>query len=517
LVEFTAMSAARVSSVVPAGRPGLDVFSSVGGAFVAAALPMGAFALTTALAARSMGWASLLAASGGAALLWLGLSRLRYHARRSPRAAALIDAHDRAARFFAPIAVLLSLIAAWEAASVVLGIDSGAGSASSALRVVGLGAVSLGVLALSLIAYAAFTRPSPRRGGRAIQVLLGLAALSLGAAAAAPARATVARLDDAPASVSATLTTVAVGEVASAILVAAWVWALPREATAVAIARGGLRFATSRAGRIALGSPHAARPLARSSGGQRLLRFTPDDQHLLADRPHGVLACLDAASGALVRRLADADSPLCAVAASPDGTRVAALAEDRRLHVWDLATGALTHSFQTGCALGTSLAFSPDGATLIAANHAGFIARCSLARPADVARTEPGSYLSRALTLSLTALSPDGRALAAAIVTADASRPVVLYALGAGLPTPTATLTLPDTARLIAWSADATRLATATMDRRVSVWDAQSGLELAAFAPDASDPVSAIALNADGTELMLVGRAGPRREPLPAA
>lgn len=232
---------------------------------------------------------------------------------------------------------------------------------------------------------------------------------------------------------------------------------------------------------------------------------------LLTDRRYGVLAVHDADTGALWQRLADARAPIAAAASSHNGRLVAAVDEDRRLHVWELETGRRLVEIPTGCVLATSIAFTPDDAQVVVLNNAGHVVHCAIGSGKVVSQVEPRRYLAAAHTLSRTALRPDGRAFAGALVgLADATRPLVVYALGGALPTPTLTIEVPDAVRVIAWSADGQRLAASTLDRRVGVWNAADGTELLEQPPQAGDTVGAVALNHDGTRLAIAGREAVR-------
>ncbi|MEZ4269799.1 MAG: WD40 repeat domain-containing protein [Myxococcota bacterium] len=481
------------------------------GTLLALVLPAALFLLTTELAERSMGWAALLAAAIAGAIVFAGLPRIRHRLRHSPAAAATLDAYDRTMVYLRPFTVLLGLVVLWEASSAALGIDSGEGAARSAMRVMALTALSLAVMADLLIAYVIFTRRGGRPAMRTLQAVLGIAVLVAASASWRPAQARVAAIDDAGPTLSSAAATVAVGEFVSVLLVAAWVWALPREAAGVALARSGDRFAVSRAGHLALHAAASGPPLSRARGGARVVAFGAGDGLVLTDRRYGILAVHDATTGDLVHRLADARAAIAAAATSHDGRLVAAVDEDRLLHVWEVESGRHILELPTGCALATSLAFTPDDAEVRVLNHAGHLVQCSIAGGKVVHQVEPRRYLAQAHTLSRTALSPDGRHFAGALAgLADASRPLTIYAIGGALPTPTVTIEVPDVVRLIAWSGDSRRVATGAMDRRVSVWDARTGASLSDTPPAPSDSLGAIALNHDGTRLAVAGR-GPVR------
>jgi WD40 repeat protein len=74
----------------------------------------------------------------------------------------------------------------------------------------------------------------------------------------------------------------------------------------------------------------------------------------------------DATSGRLVRELAGHESPVLAVAFSPDGAQLASASTDRTIRFWNLETGREQGSRIGGPAFFTKIAFSPDGKRLAA-------------------------------------------------------------------------------------------------------------------------------------------------------
>jgi WD40 repeat protein len=169
--------------------------------------------------------------------------------------------------------------------------------------------------------------------------------------------------------------------------------------------------------RVALiGTKGAVRVLDAASG-QELLRpngckgtgrgiaFSPDGKLLAVAA--GDICLWDAASGKLVRTMADHKDTVYCVAFNPQGNRLASGDADGLVHVWDPATGKIvyTQRGQKGAVRG--VAYSPDGSRLATASMDGSV------RIWD-AYTAPLLLAIGASKDGLTciAFSPDGKKLA---------------------------------------------------------------------------------------------------------
>ncbi|MGH7178928.1 MAG: WD40 repeat domain-containing serine/threonine-protein kinase [Tepidisphaeraceae bacterium] len=147
----------------------------------------------------------------------------------------------------------------------------------------------------------------------------------------------------------------------------------------VALSKTGLLAAAQQDGTIALFDTSTRGRVATLKGHQRSVSsvaFAPDGGTLASTSQDQTLRLWDPRSGACLRVLDNAREPLSRVAFSPDGKLVAAggksseelvvsgSSQRNRVWVWEVADGALRHSFSGHRAPVRTVCFAPDGRTL---------------------------------------------------------------------------------------------------------------------------------------------------------
>jgi WD40 repeat protein len=204
--------------------------------------------------------------------------------------------------------------------------------------------------------------------------------------------------------------------------------------------------------------------------GQRLrvTALSPDEKTIAGGSADGSLVLWDAATGVLLRTISAHDGAVGCVHFSPDSSRLLTCGEDKLARVWDAATGEVLFTLsghQQGVRGG---GFSPDGAFIVTASQDG-TARIWNSTDGANLRTLSGHTVG----IGEVAFSPDGKN----VVTfggqgwaPGGDKQARVWELATG--EPRALLVdhgLPILA--VAFSPDGTRLATASADKTVDVYD----------------------------------------------
>ncbi len=200
-------------------------------------------------------------------------------------------------------------------------------------------------------------------------------------------------------------------------------------------------------------------------------------------------------------------APLLAIC--PDGSYNTAQGSAR---LWNFDSGELLARLEDS---GDELAFTPDGRTLVTLRAPG-----NHIKIWDVATRTLRRTIERATNYHALALTPDSRFVIS--VTRGA---IVSWEIATGAAGPRIEAALPQRTILpMAISPDGRMLATGDIDRKVRLWDFQSGRKLAEFS-GAGGWVWAVAFSADGSRVYSGGRdeeisvwparATPERKPIP--
>ena len=219
--------------------------------------------------------------------------------------------------------------------------------------------------------------------------------------------------------------------------------------------------------------------------------LSPDGRRILRGGPENTLILCDANSDEEIRRFVGHSEAIVGLSFFPDGRRFVSIANDGWALVWDMEArgrghdwvGSFRHKDRPNC-----LAVSPDGSRLATGDEDGRVSAW------DVKTGEPVGRVPRLLDRFGDAGDVNG-----AIGVSDKDEPVDLGDVDA---TPV---------NRLAFFMDGRRLAVATGDARVLVFDVEAGRLLAEHREgnDDSTELTALAVSATGHRILFASYAGP--------
>jgi WD40 repeat protein len=235
------------------------------------------------------------------------------------------------------------------------------------------------------------------------------------------------------------------------------------------------------------------------------LAYSPDGTRLAAAEWGGRIVVRDAATGAVLRELGAPDAGFIApgrrgvfgLAFRPDGALLAAAGPGHVLALWDVATGGLVRTFEGEPEPLLSVAFAPDGRVVAAGAARGGVRLWDAA----TGRRLPAPPGGPAGGCEAVAFSPEGDTLAAAgrdvgVLLWDRRRPDAP-------PRPLGGRRL--AARCLAFSPDGATLATGGGDRALRVWDLATGRTRVVNVHGHAQAILALAYSRDGARIATAG------------
>ncbi len=189
-----------------------------------------------------------------------------------------------------------------------------------------------------------------------------------------------------------------------------------------------------------------------------------------------------------VRTLEGHTNVVFSIAFSPDGRTLASGSWDRRIKLWDAATGREIRTFTGHTGWVRSVAFSPDGRTLASGSWDRTV------KLWDVVTGRELRTLRHTNTVWSVAFSPDERTLASG---GDAMITLWDVATGQELRTLTGHT---NTVWSVAFSPDGTTLASGSGDRTIKLWDVATGREVRTLTTHTWQD-SSVAFSPDGRTL----------------
>jgi WD40 repeat protein/tRNA A-37 threonylcarbamoyl transferase component Bud32 len=144
----------------------------------------------------------------------------------------------------------------------------------------------------------------------------------------------------------------------------------------VAFDRGGRRLAVAGPERIEIWDPETrdrVRPSTEHATLAYCIAFHPDGKRRASGGPDHTIDLRDLASGAIVQTFSGHRGPVAAIAFSPDGQQLASVSMDKSVRLWEVATGRELAAFHGHTHFVRALAFHPDGRRLVSGSLDGTV------------------------------------------------------------------------------------------------------------------------------------------------
>jgi len=234
------------------------------------------------------------------------------------------------------------------------------------------------------------------------------------------------------------------------------------------------------------------------------LAFSPDGTQVLSASSDKTVKLWDIASGREIRTFSGHKSTVRSVAFSPDGKRFISGSYDNTVKLWDIASGQELRTFSGHTEWVSSVAFSPDGKRLLSGTGKGTGIANSGKGEIKLWDAESGkeikSFPGHSQGINSVAFSPDGKT----VVSGSHDKTIKLWDVASGRELRTFS-GHKDYVWSVAFSPDGKRLVSGSMEGAIKLWDIASGQEILTLSGHAGGfqgGVRSVAFSPNGRQIL---------------
>ena len=228
--------------------------------------------------------------------------------------------------------------------------------------------------------------------------------------------------------------------------------------------------------------------------------FSPDGMHIVSASHTGTIRIWNAETGDEIHRILGHTANVLSVAYSPDGRHIVSGSFDQSIRIWNAETGNQLHILKGHIGSVRSVAVSPDGRFIVSASSDGSIRIWNAETGMQLRKLEgPPGWIGSAV------FSPDGTHIVSGsddnvvrIWNLAAEPPIVLMQ---EIPNVRILQGHADDVSSVAISPNGMRIASASTDDSIRLWDAQTGAQIRML-ENHEETVHSVAFSPDGTRIV---------------